>query len=210
MMRKKFDNKLKLLNNEMIDMACLIQNTIKEAMEVFFMGDIKEAEKIIRNDLEINNYQKRIENICYSLLIEQQPVASDLRLITSALKMVVDLERIGDHASDICELVIDMSDEKKDYNFEHFKQMYTDVSIMLIDSITSYVDRDISMARQVIAMDDKVDSMFEKNKEDLIEYIRLDPCNGKKAVDLLMVNKYLERIGDHVTNVAECVINYLA
>ena len=106
-MRKKFDNKLKQLNNELIDMANLIQSTIKEAMEVFFKSDIEEANKIIKNDQEINDYQKRIENICYSLLIEQQPVASDLRLITAALKMVTDLERIGDHASDICELVID-------------------------------------------------------------------------------------------------------
>ena len=208
-MRKKFDNKLKQLNNELIDMANLIQSTIKEAMEVFFKSDIDEANKIIKNDQEINDYQKRIENICYSLLIEQQPVASDLRLITAALKMVTDLERIGDHASDICELVIDMSKEKRDYNFDHFRQMYTDVSIMLIDSISSYVNRDIELAKQIIKMDDAVDAMFEKNKEELIEYIRLDPQNGKKAVDLLMVNKYLERIGDHVTNVAECVINYL-
>ena len=208
-MRKKFDNKLKQLNNELIDMANLIQSTIKEAMEVFFKGDTDEANKIIKNDQEINDYQKRIENICYSLLIEQQPVASDLRLITAALKMVTDLERIGDHASDICELVIDMSEEKRDYNFDHFRQMYTDVSVMLIDSISSYVNRDIELAKQIIEMDDTVDAMFEKNKEDLIEYIHSDPLNGKKAVDLLMVNKYLERIGDHVTNVAECVINYL-
>lgn len=208
-MRKKFDNKLKQLNNEMIDMANLIQSTIKEAMEVFFKGDTDEANKIIKNDQEINDYQKRIENICYSLLIEQQPVASDLRLITAALKMVTDLERIGDHASDICELVIDMSEEKRDYNFDHFRQMYTDVSLMLIDSISSYVNRDIQLAKEIIEMDDTVDAMFEKNKEDLIEFIHWDPLNGKKAVDLLMVNKYLERIGDHVTNVAECVINYL-
>ena len=102
-----------------------------------------------------------------------------------------------------------MSKEKRDYNFDHFRQMYTDVSVMLIDSISSYVNRDIELAKQIIKMDDAVDAMFEKNKEELIEYIHLDPQNGKKAVDLLMVNKYLERIGDHVTNVAECVINYL-
>ena len=208
-MRKKFDNKLKQLNNELIDMANLIQSTIKEAMEVFFKSDIDEANKIIKNDQEINDYQKKIENICYSLLIEQQPVASDLRLITAALKMVTDLERIDDHASDICELVIDKKKKKRDYNFDHFRQMYTDVSVMLIDSISSYVNRDIELAKQIIKMDDAVDAMFEKNKEELIEYIHLDPQNGKKAVDLLMVNKYLERIGDHVTNVAECVINYL-
>ena len=118
MMRKKFDNKLKELNDSLIEMANMIQITIKEAMDIFFEGDIDKAKQIIQNDQEINNYQKKIEQICYSLLIEQQPVASDLRLITAALKMVTDLERIGDQASDICELVIDMKDEKNKEKIE--------------------------------------------------------------------------------------------
>ena len=208
-MRKKFDNKLKELNDSLIEMANMIQITIKEAMDIFFEGDIDKAKQIIQNDQEINNYQKKIEQICYSLLIEQQPVASDLRLITAALKMVTDLERIGDQASDICELVIDMKDEKRDYDFDKFKQMYTDVSIMLLDSINSYVNKDKELAKRIIEMDDLVDQFFENNKEDLINYIQNTDDNGKKAVDLLMVNKYLERIGDHITNVAESVINYL-
>ena len=191
------------------EMANMIQITIKEAMDIFFEGDIDKAKQIIQNDQEINNYQKKIEQICYSLLIEQQPVASDLRLITAALKMVTDLERIGDQASDICELVIDMKDEKRDYDFDKFKQMYTDVSIMLLDSINSYVNKDKELAKRIIEMDDLVDQCFENNKEDLINYIQNTDDNGKKAVDLLMVNKYLERIGDHITNVAESVINYL-
>lgn len=209
MMRKKFDNKLKELNDSLIEMANMIQITIKEAMDIFFEGDIDKAKQIIQNDQEINNYQKKIEQICYSLLIEQQPVASDLRLITAALKMVTDLERIGDQASDICELVIDMKDEKRDYDFDKFKQMYTDVSIMLLDSINSYVNKDKELAKRIIETDDLVDQCFENNKEDLINYIQNTDDNGKKAVDLLMVNKYLERIGDHITNVAESVINYL-
>ena len=208
-MRKKFDNKLKELNDSLIEMANMIQITIKEAMDIFFEGDIDKAKQIIQNDQEINNYQKKIEQICYSLLIEQQPVASDLRLITAALKMVTDLERIGDQASDICELVIDMKDEKRDYDFDKFKQMYTDVSIMLLDSINSYVNKDKELAKRIIEMDDLVDQCFENNKEDLINYIQNTDDNGKKAVDLLMVNKYLERIGDHITNVAESVIKYL-
>ena len=208
-MRKKFDKKLKELNDSLIEMANMIQTTIKQAMDIFFKGDIDKAKQIIANDQEINNYQKKIQQICYSLLIEQQPVASDLRLITAALKMITDLERIGDHASDICELVIDMKDEKRDYNFDKFKTMYTDVSIMLLDSINAYVNRDINLAKKIIEMDDLVDECFEKNKEDLINYIQNSNENGKKAVDLLMVNKYLERIGDHITNVAESVMNYL-
>ena len=208
-MRKKFDKKLKELNDSLIEMANMIQTTIKQAMDIFFKGDIDKAKQIIANDQEINNYQKKIEQICYSLLIEQQPVASDLRLITAALKMVTDLERIGDQASDICELVIDMKDEKRDYDFDKFKQMYTDVSIMLLDSINSYVNKDKELAKRIIEMDDLVDQCFENNKEDLINYIQNTDDNGKKAVNLLMVNKYLERIGDHITNVAESVINYL-
>lgn len=208
-MRKKFDNKLKELNDSLIEMANMIQATIKQAMDIFFERNINKAKEIIKNDQQINNYQKKIEHICYSLLIEQQPVASDLRLITAALKIVTDLERIGDHASDICELVIDMKDEKRDYDFDKFKDMYTDVSIMLLDSINAYINRDIELARKIIDMDDLVDRCFEKNKEDLINYIQNETNNGKNAVDLLMVNKYLERIGDHITNVAESIVYYL-
>ncbi len=205
-MRSKFDEQLKQLHVDLLDMAYLIQDAIQNAMIYFFEADINGAKKIIKNDENVNHYQKKIENICFNLLIQQQPVAKDLRTITAALKMVTDMERIGDHASDISELVIDMKDCPILFNVDRFKEMYSNVVSMLIQSINAYVNKDIQMAKECIKEDDEIDLLFDKNKEDLIQLIHENPEKGRAAVDLLMVNKYLERIGDHVTNIAEWVI----
>lgn len=205
-MRSKFDEQLKQLHIDLLDMAYLIQDAIQNAMIYFFEADINGAKKIIKNDENVNHYQKKIENICFNLLIQQQPVAKDLRTITAALKMVTDMERIGDHASDISELVIDMKDCPILFNVYRFKEMYSNVVSMLIQSINAYVNKDIQMAKECIKEDDEIDLLFDKNKEDLIQLIHENPEKGRAAVDLLMVNKYLERIGDHVTNIAEWVI----
>ena len=205
-MRSKFDEQLKQLHIDLLDMAYLIQDAIQNAMIYFFEADINGAEKIIKNDENVNHYQKKIENICFNLLIQQQPVAKDLRTITAALKMVTDMERTGDHASDISELVIDMKDCPILFNVDRFKEMYSNVVSMLIQSINAYVNKDIQMAKECIKEDDEIDLLFDKNKEDLIQLIHENPEKGRAAVDLLMVNKYLERIGDHVTNIAEWVI----
>ena len=205
-MRSKFDEQLKQLHIDLLDMAYLIQDAIQNAMIYFFEADINGAKKIIKNDENVNHYQKKIENICFNLLIQQQPVAKDLRTITAALKMVTDMERIGDHASDISELVIDMKDCPILFNVDRFKEMYSNVVSMLIQSINAYVNKDIKMAKECIKEDDEIDLLFDKNKEDLIQLIHENPEKGRAAVDLLMVNKYLERIGDHVTNIAEWVI----
>lgn len=205
-MRSKFDEQLKQLHIDLLDMAYLIQDAIQNAMIYFFEADINGAKKIIKNDENVNHYQKKIENICFNLLIQQQPVAKDLRTITAALKMVTDMERIGDHASDISELVIDMKDCPILFNVDRFKEMYSNVVSMLIQSINAYVNKDIQMAKECIKEDDEIDLLFDKNKEDLIQLIHENPEKGRVAVDLLMVNKYLERIGDHVTNIAEWVI----
>lgn len=205
-MRSKFDEQLKQLHIDLLDMAYLIQDAIQNAMICFFEADINGAKKIIKNDENVNHYQKKIENICFNLLIQQQPVAKDLRTITAALKMVTDMERIGDHASDISELVIDMKDCPILFNVDRFKEMYSNVVSMLIQSINAYVNKDIQMAKECIKEDDEIDLLFDKNKEDLIQLIHENPEKGRAAVDLLMVNKYLERIGDHVTNIAEWVI----
>ena len=202
-MRSKFDEQLKQLHIDLLDMAYLIQDAIQNAMIYFFEADINGAKKIIKNDENVNHYQKKIENICFNLLIQQQPVAKDLRTITAALKMVTDMERIGDHASDISELVIDMKDCPILFNVDRFKEMYSNVVSMLIQSINAYVNKDIQMAKECIKEDDEIDLLFDKNKEDLIQLIHENPEKGRAAVDLLMVNKYLERIGDHVTNIAE-------
>ena len=205
-MRSKFDEQLKQLHIDLLDMAYLIQDAIQNAMIYFFEADINGAKKIIKNDENVNHYQKKIENICFNLLIQQQPVAKDLRTITAALKMVTDMERIGDHASDISELVIDMKDCPILFNVDRFKEMYSNVVSMLIQSINAYVNKDIQIAKECIKEDDEIDLLFDKNKEDLIQLIHENPEKGRAAVDLLMVNKYLERIGDHVTNIAEWVI----
>ena len=205
-MRSKFDEQLKQLHIDLLDMAYLIQDAIQNAMIYFFEADINGAKKIIKNDENVNHYQKKIENICFNLLIQQQPVAKDLRTITAALKMVTDMERIGDHASDISELVIDMKDCPILFNVDRFKEMYSNVVSMLIQSINAYVNKYIQMAKECIKEDDEIDLLFDKNKEDLIQLIHENPEKGRAAVDLLMVNKYLERIGDHVTNIAEWVI----
>ena len=205
-MRSKFDEQLKQLHIDLLDMAYLIQDAIHNAMIYFFEADINGAKKIIKNDENVNHYQKKIENICFNLLIQQQPVAKDLRTITAALKMVTDMERIGDHASDISELVIDMKDCPILFNVDRFKEMYSNVVSMLIQSINAYVNKDIQMAKECINEDVEIDLLFDKNKEDLIQLIHENPEKGRAAVDLLMVNKYLERIGDHVTNIAEWVI----
>ena len=205
-MRSKFDEQLKQLHIDLLDMAYLIQDAIQNAMIYFFEADINGAKKIIKNDENVNHYQKKIENICFNLLTQQQPVAKDLRTITAALKMVTDMERIGDHASDISELVIDMKDCPILFNVDRFKEMYSNVVSMLIQSINAYVNKDIQMAKECIKEDDEIDLLFDKNKEDLIQLIHENPEKGRAAVDLLMVNKYLERIGDHVTNIAEWVI----
>ena len=205
-MRSKFDEQLKQLHIDLLDMAYLIQDAIQNAMIYFFEADINGAKKIIKNDENVNHYQKKIENICFNLLIQQQPVAKDLRTITAALKMVTDMERIGDHASDISELVIDMKDCPILFNVDQFKEMYSNVVSMLIQSINAYVNKDIQMAKECIKEDDEIDLLFDKNKEDLIQLIHENPEKGRAAVDLLMVNKYLKRIGDHVTNIAEWVI----
>ena len=205
-MRSKFDEQLKQLHIDLLDMAYLIQDAIQNAMIYFFEADINGAKKIIKNDENVNHYQKKIENICFNLLIQQQPVAKDLRTITAALKMVTDMERIGDHASDISELVIDMKDCPILFNVDRFKEMYSNVVSMLIQSINAYVNKDIQMAKECIKEDDEIDLLFDKNKEDLIQLIHENPEKGRAAVDLLMVNKYLVRIGDHVTNIAEWVI----
>ena len=148
----------------------------------------------------------KIENICFQLLIQQQPVARDLRTITAAMKMVTDMERIGDQAADIAELTIMMADSPYLLNVEHIKKMSAETVMMLMQAVQAYVERDMKKAQEVIEHDDIVDELFVKVKTDLIEVMRNNADYAEHAADLLMVNKYLERIGDHATNIAEWVI----
>jgi len=205
-MRTRFDEQLKQLNNEMIRMGSLIENAIQNAVRAFFDKDTELAKKIMDNDEVVDQEQKKIENICFQLLIQRQPVARDLRTITAALKMVTDMERIGDHAADISELTVVMADHTEIMNRDDIKKMSGESVMMLLHAIEAYVERDMDKAREVIAHDDIVDDLFIKVKSELIEAISKNPDCGEYAADLLMINKYLERIGDHATNIAEWVI----
>lgn len=205
-MRSKFDEQLHLLNQEMMQMGSMIEDSIQKAINALIDQNVELAKKIMDNDTQIDHEQKKIENLCFNLLMQQQPVAKDLRVISAAMKMVTDMERIGDHAADISEMTILMSKTKYIPNLEHINRMASETVQMLIRSIEAYVEKDMNKAVDVIASDDVVDNLFDKNKAELIEQIQREPQSAESAADMLMVAKYFERIGDHATNIAEWVI----
>ena len=205
-MRTKFDEQLKQLNDEMMQMGFMIQDSIQKAIESLVRQDVELAKTIIEGDLQADREQKRIEDICFNLLMQPQPVARDLRTISAAMKMVTDMERIGDQAADICEMTIMMADAPYTFSLDHINKMASETMIMLMRSIEAYVKKDIGAAQEVIDHDDVVDELFNSVKRDLIELIARDPHSGEQATDMLMVAKYFERIGDHATNIAEWVI----
>ena len=205
-MRSKFDEQLVELNDEMIKMGAMIETAITSAVKALSQADEELARKIMASDIEVDQAEKRIEDICFNLLIQQQPVARDLRTITAAMKMVTDMERIGDHAADISEMTIFMGKSKRLASFEHINKMAAETMLMLNMSIEAYIERDAVKATEVIKHDDIVDDLFSEAKSDIIKLILENPSDGEEATDLLMVAKYFERIGDHATNIAEWVI----
>ena len=205
-MRDKFERQLVELNNTMIDMGNKIIESINGSIDALINRNIDKAKKIMENDNEIDHLQKTVEGICLNLLVGQQPVAKDLRVITAAMKMVTDMERIGDHAADISEMTILMGEDSKIDNFDHISKMASETMIMLNRSIEAYVEKDTVKAQEVIEHDDIVDKLFDEAKQDVIKLIIESSDDGENATDLLMVAKYFERIGDHATNIAEWVI----
>lgn len=205
-MRSKFDEQLLELNKEMIEMGNKIILSIKNAIEALVARDENAAKEIMERDIEVDHLQKKIEGICFNLLIQQQPVARDLRTVTAAMKMVTDMERIGDHAADISEMTILMGQNSQIDKFEHISKMATETMIMLNHSIEAYVEKNVIKAKEVIEHDDIVDDLFVEAKKDVIELILNNPSEGEEATDILMIAKYFERIGDHATNIAEWVI----
>ena len=207
-MRNKFDEQLKTLNEELTQMGFLVEKAIKNAVNALETGNDSLAEDAISFDKEIDKKEKDIESLCLRLLLQQQPVARDLRQISAALKMITDMERIGDMASDIAE--IEKSYDQKDMKYVkelyHIPQMADAAIDMVNRSVEAYVKKDEQLAFKVIDSDDLVDSLFTSVKNDLIELIRKDPKSGDSSMDLLMVAKYFERIGDHATNIAEWVL----
>lgn len=205
-MRSKFDEQLQVLNREMIEMGQKIVKSIARSIEALTDKNVDLAQRIMESDIEIDRYQKKIEGICFDLLIQQQPVARDLRTVTAAMKMVTDMERIGDHAADISEMTILMGDNSRIDQYSHIKKMSSETMLMLNHSIEAYVEKNIEKAKEVIEHDDVVDELFSEAKKDIISLILNNPKEGEEATDLLMVAKYFERIGDHATNIAEWVI----
>ena len=205
-MRNRFDRQLSTLNDELIEMGSMIEKSIETAIKALVNQDVDLARHAIEADEEIDRQERIIEDLCLKLLLQQQPVAKDLRLISSALKMITDMERIGDHASDISEITIALADQPYIKKLEHIQQMAKETMIMLVGSIEAFVDKDLEKANEVIKRDDVVDDLFDKVKKELIQMIHENADKGEQAADLLIVAKYMERIGDHATNISEWVI----
>ena len=203
-MRNKFDSQLEKLNLELITMGALCEDAISASVKGFLDDDDALCQKAVETEDEINRKERDIESICMKLLLEQQPVARDLRVISSALKMISDMERIGDQAYDIAEIAkfIKNSNVKSKI---HIKDMAIAATKMVTDSVNSFVKKDVELARSVMVYDDKVDNLFDCVKDELVQLITEDKANGEFCIDLLMIAKYLERIGDHAVNIAEWV-----
>lgn len=205
-MREKYMLQLKQLNDLLIQMGQMVEHAIELAIMALNNQDKDTAKQVIDYDEEIDEKEKEIEQLCLKLLLCQQPVAKDLRFISSALKMITDLERIGDQAADIAELAILLADTPYIKDLEHIGRMAVETTDMVIKSINAYVKNDIEEARNVIERDDVVDELFVTVKNELIAMINQNVETGEQAADLLMVAKYFERIGDHATNIAQWVI----
>ena len=204
-MRSRFDEQLALLNRELIEMGARCEEVIALAAKSMADGDVRLAKQVAPLDAEIDQKERDIESLCLKLLLQQQPVARDLRQISAALKMITDMERIGDQAEDIAEIVTFLSGRHPE-NSELMREMARATIKMVTDSVDAFVKRDILLAEQVVRDDDTVDAYFDQVKHKLIEKIAAEPSDGEYALDLLMIAKYCERIGDHATNIAEWVI----
>jgi phosphate transport system protein len=205
-MRGRFDEQLSELNNTLIEMGALIERAISRATHALMSQDADEARAVIENDEIINAMERDIESTCLRLILRQQPVARDLGQVSTALKMITDMERIGDHAADISELCMYLADQDHIKKLEHIQQMAEAAGKMVTESIDAFVKKDAELARAVIAHDDVVDSLFSIVKKDMIALVHENAENGEQAFDLLQIAKYYERIGDHAVNIAEWVI----
>ena len=204
-MRSALDGQLQLLNRELLEMGALIEQSIGSATRALTERDVDAANAAIEFDREVDRKERDIEALCLKLLLQQQPVARDLRQISAALKMITDMERIGDQAADIAGLVIYLAGAPAMKEMAHLINMANAAVRMVTGSLDAYVRRDLELARRVIEMDDEIDALFGDVRGDLIAAIRADADCGERAIDLMMIAKYFERIGDHAQNIAEWV-----
>ena len=204
-MRNHFDQQLSKLHEDLIIMGNLCETAISAAVDAVTKGDGEMARRAMEDDSKIDEMERSIEHLCLKLLLQQQPVARDLRTISSALKMISDMERIGDQATDIAEIAQFIQGMHEQTNAT-LHTMASAATSMVREAVDSFVRRDMELARKVIADDDLVDSLFTDTKEQLIGFIAQDPSKGEYYLDLMMIAKYLERIADHATNIAEWVM----
>ncbi|MDY4139139.1 MAG: phosphate signaling complex protein PhoU [Eubacteriales bacterium] len=203
-MRRYFDEQIAHLNEQMIAMGGMVESIIETACAALENNDLRKAAAIRDGDGAVDHKEREVESLCLHMLLQQQPVARDLRVISAALKMITDMERIGDQAADISEIVT-MAHLTHDRP-GHFTTMARAAIDMVHRAIEAYVRQDVMLARQVMASDDIVDDLFNDVKADVAELLHKDPSGIEEALDLLMIAKYLERIGDHAVNIAEWVV----
>ena len=204
-MRNRFDEQLFELNREIIEMGAMCEEAIASAVKALTTGDLRLAEKIRENSGGIDQMERDIEGRCMKLLLHQQPVARDLRQISAALKMITDMERIGDQAEDIAEIVTFLDGHTME-GMEMIEEMAGETIKMVTASVDAFVKKDVELAQKVIRQDDIVDDYFSRVKRSIISLIAENHADGEFALDILMISKYFERIGDHATNIAEWVI----
>lgn len=204
-MRSKYDEQLEQLNRELIKMGTLCESAIAMASKSLSEGDTGISAEVLELSSEIDHKEREIEAMCMKLILQQQPVAKDLRVISSALKMVTDMERIGDNSGDIAEIVT-MANISASDDTRHIQDMAKAAIKMVTDSIDAFVRRDTVLARKVVEYDDVVDGYFNEIKTELIGQFGLAGANGEKVLDLLMIAKYFERIGDHAEEIAKWVL----
>jgi len=204
-MRNKFDRQLSQLNSELITMGALCEEAITNAVKYLTEDDENNKNACLDADRQIDKKERDIETLCLKLILQQQPVAKDLRIVSAALKMISDMERIGDQAADIVEIA-PYIDKKGTLGETHIREMADAVIKMVTESIDSFVKMDLEIANLVIEHDNVVDGMFDKVKHELIKSIEMGHSDAEALMDILMIAKYFERIGDHAENIAEWVI----
>ncbi len=201
--RPTFIHELEQLHIELVKMGALVEQSIEKATEAFLTQNCALAKETVVNDRQINDIERTIEAKCLSLILRQQPVATDLRNVSSALKIVTDMERIGDQSADISDLSIRLMGENIAQMVEHIPAMARVAKSMVHDAIHAFIDQDLELAEQVIHRDDELDSLFDQVKQDLIDILKVSPELSDNCIDILMIAKYLERTGDHAVNICE-------
>ena len=205
-MRALYDERMKNLHNNLIEMGGYIEYSINTTIQALLKQDVNLAREVVAYDDVIDAKEKHIEKMCFELIMQQQPVASDLRIISSALKMVTDMERIGDQSADIAEISISLSKTAYIKQLDHIPKMAEAAVTMVKKAIDAYVKNDLKLAAEVIEYDDVVDAYFINVRNDLVDLIKKDAKNCDQALSLMMIAKYFERIGDHAVNIAEWVV----